>query len=258
MGTSAQVDDEIVQEFNRMKLEKTYRFLIMVNDISSLKWVIRLDSQSSRNYIIPHFIVTEANIPPVDISLLSKMGSLVALPLDAFNHVISFLGIQGLCNFSRVSKACNTFTSYEVVWQRLFMSACHLHTNTDEQAEKVPTWKQACKRFLFHLNNKNSGKKQYPWGYEKKWNDLYSYLPKNTPRYIAYLFPLRQKDSDEVTDVPIFIYWCPDTSKVKERMIYGSCKETVKRKLMGIRCEIGATDESELDFDYVVETLYRK
>jgi cofilin len=46
----------------------------------------------------------------------------------------------------------------------------------------------------------------------------------------------------------VLIVWVPDTAKIKEKMIYASCKDSLKRALQGIDGEFSATDESELAY----------
>ena len=39
----------------------------------------------------------------------------------------------------------------------------------------------------------------------------------------------------------------PDTARIKEKMMYASSKENLKRKLNGIQVEVQATDASEIE-----------
>ncbi|XP_020241730.1 pentatricopeptide repeat-containing protein At5g50390, chloroplastic isoform X1 [Asparagus officinalis] len=48
-------------------------------------------------------------------------------------------------------------------------------------------------------------------------------------------------------------YWSPDTSKVRSKMMYASCKDRFKRELDGIQVELQATDPSEMSMDIVKE-----
>lgn len=47
------------------------------------------------------------------------------------------------------------------------------------------------------------------------------------------------------------IFRAPDTSKVREKMVYASSKDKFKRELDGIQVELQATDPSEMSFDII-------
>lgn len=46
-----------------------------------------------------------------------------------------------------------------------------------------------------------------------------------------------------------FVCRSPDSSKVRNKMIYASSKDRFKRELDGIQVELQATDPSEMDLD---------
>ena len=43
----------------------------------------------------------------------------------------------------------------------------------------------------------------------------------------------------------------PDTSKVRQKMVYASSKDRFKRELDGIQVELQATDPSEMSIDII-------
>lgn len=47
----------------------------------------------------------------------------------------------------------------------------------------------------------------------------------------------------------------PDTSKVKQKMLYASSKDALRKKLVGIGTEIQATDASEIAYETVLEKV---
>ncbi|XP_010520658.2 PREDICTED: actin-depolymerizing factor 1-like [Tarenaya hassleriana] len=81
-------------------------------------------------------------------------------------------------------------------------------------------------------------------------SDCSASLPADECRYAVY-------DFDYVTDenVPrsriVFVGWSPDTSKVRNKMIYASSKDRFKRELDGIQIELQATDPSEMGLDVI-------
>jgi len=49
--------------------------------------------------------------------------------------------------------------------------------------------------------------------------------------------------------------WCPDTAKVKKKMLYSSSFDALKKSLVGVQKYIQATDASEAAMDAVEEKL---
>lgn len=50
---------------------------------------------------------------------------------------------------------------------------------------------------------------------------------------------------------------CPDVAKVKPKMIYASSKEELKKRLVGLACEIQGSDQGDVEYDEVVKTIIR-
>ena len=63
----------------------------------------------------------------------------------------------------------------------------------------------------------------------------------------------RALDTNATSDIRavqhVACYSCriPDTARIKEKMMYASSKENLKRKLNGIQVEVQATDASEIE-----------
>lgn len=53
----------------------------------------------------------------------------------------------------------------------------------------------------------------------------------------------------------VFISWSPDTAKIKSKMLYASSKEAIKRVLIGVGIHLNATDVSELEKGYVMDSI---
>ena len=50
----------------------------------------------------------------------------------------------------------------------------------------------------------------------------------------------------------LFMY-CPETARIKEKMIYGTSFDTVKRAFKGIKKAVKIYDESDLNEEFVKE-----
>ena len=72
-------------------------------------------------------------------------------------------------------------------------------------------------------------------------------IPLNEPRYgiFDYQFKTNEAMSRNVERL-LFIYWCPDTSKVSFKLPYSTGKEDIKKKLSGIGKHIEAQDISDV------------
>ncbi|KQK12439.1 actin-depolymerizing factor 4 [Brachypodium distachyon] len=82
------------------------------------------------------------------------------------------------------------------------------------------------------------------------YEDFVSKLPENDCRFAVYDF-----DFFTAEDVPksriFYIFWSPDTAKVRSKMLYASSNEKFKRMLDGIQVEMQATDPSEISIDEI-------
>jgi len=81
-------------------------------------------------------------------------------------------------------------------------------------------------------------------------------LPADDCRYAVYDFAFQAEGADR--NKILFILWCPETAKIKSKMIYTSTKDSIRKKLVGIGSEIQATDRAEIAHDVVLEKCRRK
>nr|UDD75343.1 actin-depolymerizing factor 4 [Deschampsia antarctica] len=87
-------------------------------------------------------------------------------------------------------------------------------------------------------------------GYE----DFASALPENDCRFAVFDFDYMTPE-----DVPkskiYYIFWSPDTAKVRSKMLYASSNQKFKTGLNGIQIEMQATDSSEISLDAMKERI---
>ena len=87
------------------------------------------------------------------------------------------------------------------------------------------------------------------------YEDFVSTLPENDCRFAVYDF-----DFTTPEDVPksriFYIFWSPDTAKVRSKMLYASSNEKFKRGLDGIQVEMQATDSSEISLDAIKDKAH--
>jgi len=82
-------------------------------------------------------------------------------------------------------------------------------------------------------------------------------LPSDDCRYAVYDFHFDTGKSGQREQL-IFLLWCPDSAKVKKKMLYAASKDALKKKLVGINHEIQATDYSDLNQKDVTEKILLK
>ncbi|KAF9782399.1 actin depolymerizing factor [Thelephora terrestris] len=52
-----------------------------------------------------------------------------------------------------------------------------------------------------------------------------------------------------------FISWAPASSKIKERMVFASSKDALRRSLVGIATEVQGSDEDDIAYETVLEKV---
>jgi len=85
------------------------------------------------------------------------------------------------------------------------------------------------------------------------WEDFERDLPKDDCRYGIFDFEY-EKDGGKRNKI-VFVVWCPETSKIKQKMLYTSTKDSLKKKLVGIGTEVQATDASEISREEVLSRV---
>uniref|UniRef100_A0A7S4GJL4 ADF-H domain-containing protein n=1 Tax=Eutreptiella gymnastica TaxID=73025 RepID=A0A7S4GJL4_9EUGL len=88
---------------------------------------------------------------------------------------------------------------------------------------------------------------------EETYAELFANIP-NEPRYYIVDFEFELQEGEGSRSKLVFMYWCPDTAKVGEKMLYASSKESLKRKLEGV-FEVQANDKGDADEQYIISKL---
>ena len=84
----------------------------------------------------------------------------------------------------------------------------------------------------------------------QSYDDFTACLPENECRYAVYDFDFMTPENVPKSRI-FFIAWSPDTSRVRNKMIYASSKDHFRRQLDGIQIELQATDPTEMDLDVI-------
>ncbi|KAI1794953.1 recombinant Actophorin [Ganoderma leucocontextum] len=81
-------------------------------------------------------------------------------------------------------------------------------------------------------------------------------LPETECRWAVYDFDYEKDDGGKRSKIT-FYSWSPDDSKVKQKMLFASSKEALRRSLVGIAAEIQGTDFSEVAYESVLDKVSR-
>ncbi|TNY19293.1 hypothetical protein DMC30DRAFT_412076 [Rhodotorula diobovata] len=87
------------------------------------------------------------------------------------------------------------------------------------------------------------------------YDDFLEALPPNSPRYAVYDFEYEKGEGKR--NKLCFYAWSPDEAKIKDKMLYASSKDALRRSLVGIASEIQGTDSSEVAYDEVLDKVTR-
>ncbi|PIG85859.1 cofilin [Aspergillus arachidicola] len=90
--------------------------------------------------------------------------------------------------------------------------------------------------------------------HDSTYDDFIEDLPEDECRWAVYDFDHKLDEDSRIRKL-IFISWCPDTSRIKSKMMFASSKDTLRRTLVGIGSEIAATDMSEIFFEAVLDKV---
>jgi cofilin len=81
-------------------------------------------------------------------------------------------------------------------------------------------------------------------------------LPENECRWAIYDFGFQKEDGSARNKIT-FISWSPDNAKIKQKMLFASSREALKRSFNGIAVEIQGSDYSEVSYEAVLEKANR-
>eukprot|EP00040_Diaphanoeca_grandis_P038232 m.256077 g.256077 ORF g.256077 m.256077 type:complete len:155 (+) comp34044_c1_seq1:103-567(+) len=87
---------------------------------------------------------------------------------------------------------------------------------------------------------------------EEGYQQFVEKLPPKEGRYALYDFDYTTLEGG-VRNKLAFIVWCPDEAPIKEKMLYASSKDAIKKKFNGLHFEIQATDYDEVAWTDIYE-----
>ncbi|CAO3633492.1 unnamed protein product [Mucor fragilis] len=112
------------------------------------------------------------------------------------------------------------------------------------------------KYIIFKLSDDNSEIVVEKKADSGDYDDFLAELPENEPRYAVYDFEYEKPGEGKRSKIT-FYAWIPDTSKVRQKMLYASSKDALRKNLVGLAIEIQGTDASEVCYEAVLDKASR-
>ncbi|KAJ3487476.1 hypothetical protein NLI96_g3516 [Meripilus lineatus] len=108
---------------------------------------------------------------------------------------------------------------------------------------------------LFTLNKDNTEIIVLKSSESTDYDEFLSELPETECRWAVY--DLAFETDGGKRNKLVFYHWSPDDAKIKQKMVFASSRDALRRSFVGIAAEIQGTDYSEVQFNDVVEKVKR-
>ncbi|KAK7469066.1 cofilin [Stygiomarasmius scandens] len=129
-------------------------------------------------------------------------------------------------------------------------SAC-LEEFTNLKLRKKTDNGEILKYIVYNLNKDNTEivveKTSASGDYEEFLGDL----PEGECRWAVYDFEFQKEGG--IRNKLCFFMWSPDKAKIKQKMLFASSKDALRRALVGIAVEVQGTDIDEVAYESVLE-----
>uniref|UniRef100_A0A7S1F0U3 ADF-H domain-containing protein n=1 Tax=Noctiluca scintillans TaxID=2966 RepID=A0A7S1F0U3_NOCSC len=129
------------------------------------------------------------------------------------------------------------------------MSGVTVHEDCMTKYNEIKMGK-ALRFALFKIENKKQIVFDSDGPKDLSFEDFAKSLPTGEPRYALCDIDYTSEDGRPQTKLT-FVFWSPDDCGVKERMLYASSKDAIKKKFTGIMKELQANDMGDLKWDDV-------
>ncbi|WEJ96953.1 cofilin [Yamadazyma tenuis] len=113
------------------------------------------------------------------------------------------------------------------------------------------------KFIIFALNDKKTEIIVEETSTDKDYEVFLEKLPENASKYAIYDFEYEIGGGEGKRSKIVFYSWSPDTASIKDKMVYASSKDALRRSLNGVAADIQGTDFSEVSYATVLEKVSR-
>eukprot|EP00731_Ephydatia_muelleri_P027838 Em0019g711a len=94
-------------------------------------------------------------------------------------------------------------------------------------------------------------------GDKKRFQEASALLKTAEPRYVLYDFRFTTKEGRLMNKLA-FIFWCPEDSKVGDKMLYAASKDAIKKSFTGLSSEFQANDRGDFDYTTYADEVEKK
>ncbi|KAF9066747.1 actin depolymerizing factor [Rhodocollybia butyracea] len=101
------------------------------------------------------------------------------------------------------------------------------------------------KYIIFNINSNNTEIVVDKKSESKEYDDFIADLPELECRWAVYDFEYKT-DEGGIRNKLCFYMWSPDTAKIKNKMLFASSKDALRKRLDGIAIEVQGTEFSEV------------
>ncbi|KAK7028109.1 cofilin [Paramarasmius palmivorus] len=112
------------------------------------------------------------------------------------------------------------------------------------------------KYIIFNLNNDKTEIIVEKTSESQDYDEFLTDLPEGECRWAVYDFEFDKEGAGKRNKL-CFFSWSPDDAKIKQKMVFASSKDALRRALVGIAVEIQGTDSSEVAYESVLEKANR-
>ncbi|EPQ27824.1 uncharacterized protein PFL1_04569 [Pseudozyma flocculosa PF-1] len=134
-------------------------------------------------------------------------------------------------------------------------SGVKVHQDCISQFQELKLKKQA-KFIIYAINNDNTEIIVEKTSSSSDYDEFIAQLPPTECRWAIYDFEFEKEGAGKRNKI-CFFAWSPDDAKIKQKMIYASSKDALRKSLVGISTEIQGTDFSEVSYETVLEKVDR-
>jgi len=112
------------------------------------------------------------------------------------------------------------------------------------------------KYIIFNLSKDNAEIVVEKTSSSQSYEDFLSDLPEAECRWAVYDFEYEREEGGKRNKI-CFYSWSPDEAKIKQKMLFASSRDALRRSLVGIAAEIQGTDMSEVAHESVLDKVSR-
>jgi len=135
-------------------------------------------------------------------------------------------------------------------------SGVGVHESCLEAFQKLKL-KKTTKYIIFAINKEKTEIIMLKESTSKEYDEFLADLPENECRWAVYDLEFNVEEGG-LRNKLVFYHWSPDTAKIKDKMVYASSRDALRRSFQGIAVEIQGTDFSEVAHETVLEKASKR